>query len=260
MTDSAHGSPSAIALPRWRSARFWVMTVATLAMVALTFSLGQWQLSRADYKLKLTQALTARGQEPPLNASALIGSSDLPAKLHRRVALQGEWLSAHTVYLDNRPMQGRTGFWVLTPLRLAGSSRVILVQRGWVPRDFADRSRLVPVLTPEGTAQVLGRMALSPGKLYEFKGEELGRIRQNLDLDAFRTETGLDLLSALVVQTGSPSEGLQRQWDAPNTGVDKHHGYAFQWFALSALLVGLYGWFQWLAPLLLRRKNKRSPD
>jgi surfeit locus 1 family protein len=68
------------------------------------------------------------------------------------------------------------------------------------------------------------------------------------------------LLSALVVQTGAPSEGLQRQWDAPNTGVDKHHGYAFQWFALSALLVGLYGWFQWLAPLLLRRKNKRSPD
>ena len=247
-------------MSRWRTVRFWVMTVATWAMVALTFSLGRWQLSRADHKLELTQAQVARAQEPALNESDLIGSTDLSAKLHRRVALQGEWLSAHTVYLDNRPMQGRTGFWVLTPLKLAGSSRVILVQRGWVPRDFADRSRLVPVFTPEGTAQVLGRMALSPGKLYEFKGEERGRIRQNLNLVEFRTETGLDLLSALVVQTGSPSDGLQRQWDAPNTGVDKHHGYAFQWFALSALLVGLYGWFQWLAPLLLRRKNKRSPD
>jgi surfeit locus 1 family protein len=260
MTDSAHASPLASPLPRWRTARFWVLTVATWAMVALTFSLGRWQMSRADYKLELTLAVAARGQEPALSVSALIGSTDLPAQLHRRVALQGEWLSAHTVYLDNRPMQGRTGFWVLTPLKLAGSSRVVLVQRGWVPRDFADRSRLVPVVTAEGTAEVLGRMALSPGKLYEFKGEEQGRIRQNLRLDAFRTETGLDLLSALVVQTGEPSEGLLRQWDAPNTGVDKHHGYAFQWFALSALLVGLYGWFQVLAPLFLRRKNKRSPD
>ena len=48
------------------------------------------------------------------------------------------------------------------------------------------------------------------------------------------------------------SEGLQRDWDAPDTGVDKHHGYAFQWFALCALLVGLYAWFQWV-PLLKRK-------
>ncbi len=260
MTDSAHASPPASALPRWRSARFWVMTVATWAMVALTLSLGRWQLSRADFKLELAQAQAARGQEPALSESALIQSPDGGLNLHRRVVLQGQWLSNHTVYLDNRPMQGRTGFWVLTPLKLAGSSRVIVVQRGWVPRDFADRSRLAPVQTPAGLVEVQGRMALSPGKLYEFKGEELGRIRQNLDLNGFRTETGLDLLSALVVQTGAPSEGLQRQWDAPNTGVDKHHGYAFQWFALSALLVGLYAWFQGLAPLLALRKNKPSPD
>lgn len=255
MTDSAHASPPATLLPRWRTARFWVMTVATWAMIALTFFLGRWQMNRADYKLELTQAVAARGQEPALDAAALISSTVLPAKLHRRVALQGEWLSAHTVYLDNRPMQGRPGFWVLTPFKLTGSSRVVMVQRGWVPRDFVDRSRLMPVLTPEGPAEVLGRMALSPGKLYEFKGEQQGRIRQNLDLDAYRTETGLELLGALVVQTGESSEGLKREWDAPNSGVDKHHGYAFQWFALSALLVGLYGWFQWLAPFISRRKK-----
>jgi surfeit locus 1 family protein len=26
--------------------------------------------------------------------------------------------------------------------------------------------------------------------------------------------------------------------------VQKHYGYAFQWFALSALIIGLYAWFQ----------------
>jgi cytochrome oxidase assembly protein ShyY1 len=62
------------------------------------------------------------------------------------------------------------------------------------------------------------------------------------------------LLDALVIQTGPPSEGLTRSWDAPQLGVDKHHGYAFQWFCLSGLLVVLYIWFQWIAPR--RRKNR----
>ena len=66
------------------------------------------------------------------------------------------------------------------------------------------------------------------------------------------------LIDALVVQTGEGSEGLQRNWDAPNLGVDKHHGYAFQWFSLSALLIVLYLWFQWIAPR--RRKPSSSPS
>ena len=46
----------------------------------------------------------------------------------------------------------------------------------------------------------------------------------------------------------SSTDGLQRQWPAANTGVDKHHGYAVQWFSLSALTIGLYAWFQFIRP------------
>lgn len=257
MNQPLHASP--LPVSRLRSARFWVLTVVTWAMVALTFSLGRWQLSRAEHKQRLAEAVIARGQEPALGTRDLLKSGDLALDLHRRVQLQGQWQPEKTIYLDNRPMQGRPGFWVLTPLKLEGSTRFILVQRGWVPRDFADRSRLAPVQTPAGEVQVMGRMALSPGKLYEFQGEEPGRIRQNLDIAAYRTETGLDLLSALVVQTDPASEGLQRDWDAPDTGVAKHHGYAFQWFGLSTLLVGLYLWFQGLSPWL-KRKSAPRPD
>jgi surfeit locus 1 family protein len=97
-------------------------------------------------------------------------------------------------------------------------------------------------------------LALAPGKLYEFKGREQGRIRQNLGLADYRTETGLNLLDAIAIQTGPASEGLLRQWDAPDLGIDKHRGYAFQWFSLCALLVALYAWFQWL-PLWRKRPN-----
>jgi surfeit locus 1 family protein len=40
--------------------------------------------------------------------------------------------------------------------------------------------------------------------------------------------------------------------------VGKHHGYAFQWFALSALIAGLYVWFQLLRPRLARRSDVQS--
>ena len=169
---------------------------------------------------------------------------------------QGVWLPAHTVYLDNRPMDGRVGFWVLTPLALQDSGRVILVQRGWVPRNFLERARLPAIVTPAGRVTVTGRMAPPPAKLYAFKGADEGAIRQNLDLDAFRAETGLPLLAGSLLQTGAPSEGLLRDWPAPNLGVDKHYGYAFQWFGLCALVVILYVWFQLVAPL---RTSSRAP-
>lgn len=226
-------------------------------MIALTFSLGRWQLSRAEYKQHLAADMQAREQAPALDNRALVKSENLALDVHRRVQLRGQWLAERTVYLDNRPMAGRAGFWVITPLQLEGSTRVMLVQRGWIARDFADRTRLAPVDTPAGPVEVSARLALSPGKLYEFKGEDVGRIRQNLDLAEYRRQTGLDLLDAIAVQVGAPSEGLQRQWDAPDLGLDKHRGYAFQWFGLCALLVGLYAWFQWLAPL---RKPKPAPD
>jgi surfeit locus 1 family protein len=256
MSPGPHSAPAKPA--GLRSARWWLLTLATWAMIALTFSLGRWQLNRAAYKTDLAASIEARGREPALDAAALLARPDLSDQLHRSVTVRGQWLADKTVYLDNRPMGGRVGFWVLAPLQIEGSAQAVLVQRGWIARDFLDRQRLAAVQTPSGTVEVLGRLALWPGKLYAFETDERGLIRQNLDIGAYRQETGLPLIDALVVQTGEGSEGLQRNWDAPNLGVDKHHGYAFQWFSLSALLIVLYLWFQWIAPR--RRKPSSSPS
>jgi surfeit locus 1 family protein len=174
----------------------------------------------------------------------LIVSTKADDLLHRQVRLRGEWVAQNTVFLDNRQMHDLAGFYVVTPLRLAGSNSVILVQRGWVARNFLDRTSLPVVDSPAGEVEVEGRMAPPPSKLYAFAGGEVGAIRQNLDLAEFSAETGLALLPLSVLQSG-PTEGrLQRDWPAANLGVEKHHGYAFQWFGLSALIAILYVWFQ----------------
>ena len=239
--------------------RFWVVTVAALLTVALTFSLGQWQLRRAAQKEALQASLDQKSQVTPLGNAQLAGLAalnppGLAALSDRRVDITGQWQAAQTVYLDNRPMNGRPGFWVMTPLQLSGTDKVVLVQRGWIARDFVDRSRLAPVETSAQEVRLQGRMAPAPAKLYAFKGADSGLIRQNLDIGVLASETGLPLLPVLVLQTGPASEGLQREWAAPNTGIDKHLGYAFQWFGLSALVLGLYVWFQWIVPL--RRRSK----
>lgn len=245
--------------------RFWSVTAAAVVGVGLTCALGFWQLDRAAQKEALHTAIEARALLPALDAADLAGLVDAPAlaaQVQRPVVLQGQWLPQYTVFLDNRQMQARPGFFVVTPLQLAGRSEVVLVQRGWIARNFQQRTQLPAFETPSGTVQVSGRVVAPPSKLFEFSGspavQGASRIRQNLDLPAFRIETGLPLANATVLQTGSASEGLQRDWSAVQVGVEKNYGYAFQWFGLSSLIAILYVWFQ-LVPRFTRARRHHAP-
>jgi surfeit locus 1 family protein len=233
--------------------RFWLVTLAALVGIAVTASLGRWQLSRAAEKEALQAAIDSQGQLPALDAQAMLGAADPQALLHRPVRLRGLWLAERTVFLDNRQMRGQPGFYVLTPLALENSSTVVMVQRGWVQRNFVDRTALPKIPTPAGLVDIAGLVVPAPSRLYEFAGEDKGTIRQNLDLGAFAQETGLPLWQQSVQQTGEDGAGLLREWPVPKTGVEKHYGYAFQWFGLCALLTGLYVWFQFVRRPAVRR-------
>lgn len=243
----------------WRLPRFWLVTVAAVAAMAATSSLGFWQLSRASQKEALQAATEAKKALSPLGNADVAAIANVAPQLHRPVQLQGRWLAQHSVYLDNRQMNGKPGFYVLTPLALDGGNSVVVVQRGWVQRNFLDRERLPPVETPTGSVQVQGRIAAAPPRLYEFEGAQQApgssAIRQNLDLAAYSAETRLALQPFTVVQAGEASQGLLREWPEAAAGTGKHYGYAFQWFGLSGLLAILYVWFQFIAP---RRKARSS--
>ena len=246
MTLSAAGRTAAVLL-------------ATLVGVTVTANLGAWQLRRAAQKIALESALDSRA------ALAVVGTADLATSAalaetqrYRPVQLRGRWVAGQTVFLDNRPMASRVGFYVVTPLRLAGRNDAVLVQRGWVPRDLRDRTLLPAVPTPEGEVDVIGHIAPPPSRLYEFAASASGVIRQNLDLAGFAAESGLVLLPLSVQQRDSAStrdDGLLRRWSRPAVDVQKHYGYAFQWFALCALMAGLYVWFQLVRPRLRHRRQ-----
>lgn len=240
---------------RWRQI---AVLVATLAGVLLTARLGLWQLDRAAQKRALQTALEARGAQPELPAQDLARTEAQAVPQHqRRIRIVGRWVPSHTVFLENRQMNGQPGFLMVTPLQLDGQPDAVLVQRGWAPRDLRDRQIVPAVPTPAGPVEVWARVAPPPGRLFDFAGSAAsGPIRQNIDLAAFEGELGLPLRPLSLVQIdGSPAaggDGLRRDWPPPAVDIQKHYGYAFQWFALSALMASLYVWFQIVRPRIGR--------
>jgi surfeit locus 1 family protein len=237
-----------------------VVLVAAVLLAALTARLGVWQLDRADQKNRAQQALNDRRALPPLRPSALaLQAADAAGQHSRLITLAGRWLPERTVYLENRQMDTRVGFYAVTPL-LLDDGTAVLVQRGWLPRDQAERTRIVAPAAPPGRVTVRGRIAPGPGRIYDFAGAASGAIRQNLDIESYARETALPLRPVSVVEEDGPTaaqDGLLRHWAAPAADVQKHYGYAFQWFALSTLTIALYAWFQIIKPALARRDANR---
>ncbi|MFZ2987117.1 SURF1 family protein [Ideonella sp.] len=243
-----------------RTRRLLVL-LATLAGMAVTARLGFWQLDRAAQKLALeTSVASQSGQAAVTNATLAVSEAEAQSQWQRPVRLQGVWLSEATVYLDNRQMRGRPGFFVLTPLLLT-SGDAVLVQRGWVPRDQLDRTRLPAVLTPTGMVTVAGRVVPWPSQLTELGADVPGPIQQNIDRGQLGERIQMSLRPLSVVElpgvTDGPSsapgakaaaDGLLRDWPQPASGVHKHYGYAAQWFVFCAMMAALYLWFQILRP------------
>jgi surfeit locus 1 family protein len=230
---------------------------ATLASVALAAWLGVWQLDRAAQMEALQARLDARAQLPPLAAPALPSRpDDVAATVYRRVRLDGHWLPSRTIFLDNRQMRDKVGFFVVTPFLLDRSSEAVLVQRGWVGRNFNDRTALPAIVTPGGDIQIEGTLATAPARLFEFSTAASGPIRQNVEPISYAKETGIALLPLSILENATPAnanDGLERNWPPPATGVQMHYGYAFQWFAIGTVIAFLYVWFRILRPRQQRR-------
>jgi surfeit locus 1 family protein len=130
------------------------------------------------------------------------------------------------------------------PLEIRGNAgaaaRYVLVNRGWIAGN-PDRSQLPQVATPDATIEISG-LAVTPGRrfLELSSAAPQGKVWQNLTLDRYRKAFPVALQPVMIQQDSPLDDGLVREWEPPNLGVDMHYGYAFQWFALAATLLVFY--------------------
>ncbi len=212
--------------------------VAALAAIVFTVSLGNWQFRRAEEKL-------ARGRDlddAARRAVLVLPSRPVDAQDYefRSISVRGEYSAKHTVLLDNKVLRGAPGYEVVTPLKIAGGDMYVLVNRGWVAAGVR-RDILPQIQTPAGTETVDGIAVVPSSRILELNAKtEEGSVWQNLVLARYEKWSGFKLQPIVLQQTGNAADGLVRAWGRPDTGADKHRGYAFQWYALATTILISY--------------------
>lgn len=215
-------------------------TLLVLALLPLLLGLGFWQLQRAEDKRVLIAEQASRSLEPALGLVELEAAGE---QAFRRVRLIGEFDDAYSLLLDNRQRGGRVGIELLQPFLDRPSGRWVLVNRGWLP--WPQRATPPAFDTPQGELQLQATVYLPAGEAFLLgdgaPGEGWPRLVNAVDAPALWRELGREGLAAELRLAPGPASYVGN-WPVVAVGPEKHLGYAVQWFALAATLLGLYLW------------------
>lgn len=216
-------------------------TIVTAFLLFVMVSLGQWQLSRADYKANLHQKVTERKNLTPVSLQELPHAID--DRVFRPVVVEGEYDTEHQFLLDNRIHNGVAGYHVYTPLRMTDGS-AILVNRGWLQQGRT-RQDLPAIDTPTSSVISKGLVDKPPSKgviLADNVHDNMvwPMVLQYLDPTELEQRLGYELLPMILWLDAADEHGFVREIPALKLDSAKNVGYAFQWFAMSAALLIIY--------------------
>lgn len=225
------------------------ITAAGLSLYVLCLgllcSLGFWQLGRAEQKRQFLQQqqLASEAAAVDLNRSPVVNRD---AARYQKVAVTGGYDAAHQFLIDNQTLEGKPGYFVVTPF-LIDNAHAVLVNRGWVPLG-ADRATLPDVAINAEVERVEGRINHFPPVGIRLKGAEIPTegwpaVVQVVDADVLSAKLGYELYDFQIELDAKAIEGYRRQWKAASIiPPEKHLAYAVQWFGLALTLTGLFIW------------------
>jgi surfeit locus 1 family protein len=212
---------------------------AGLFFVVLFVSLGRWQLDRAAEKEDL---LALFEDDAPYAHPA-----DFDAlEEFDRIEIFGRYDGAHQVLIDNIPMEGRLGYYVITPFRPNTTDSLLLVNRGWVPKNGpSGDAPEIPVdgdfHTVQGLVGHLPRVAIRPGEAFAGR-DGWPRVALYPTLDEMAAELGEPVLPAVLLLSPTAEYGFLRHWQPNIRGPLTNYSYALQWFAMAAATVAIVAW------------------
>ncbi len=231
-----------------------IPTLAALIALGLTLYLGNWQQGRANEKRGLQAQYDAHMNLPPLSLNSVTGA--VTGALYRRAQVVGEYDPAGQLFVDNK-FEGMTvGYHVFTPMKIADTTRFVLVNRGFVGRGTSyPTPPAVPV--PPGAVDVTGMLVSPTKKFLELgathapdsgfnpslaaipAGAIQGSVWQNITVERYRAQTNRDVLPFVLL--ASPTDpGLTAQVERPDARVEKHVEYMLTWYSLAATVVVLW--------------------
>lgn len=217
--------------------------------VLLLIGLGTWQVERLYWKEGLIAAREAAVSATPAALPATLAEARRLEFHH--VHARGTFLNDRELFIGATTEQGATGYQVVTPLRRAEGS-ILLVNRGWVPQDRKDPATRAAG-EPDGEVTVSGLVRIPPaGKPSWFVPDNSAAHNYwfYVDIPAMAAAAHLDRVLPFYVDAdatpnpGGYPIGGQTRLALPNN----HLQYALTWYALALGLVAVYA--------VLRRRHR----
>lgn len=240
----------------------WIIShLLVLGLVVLMVNLGVWQLRRLEEKRDFNHLVTARSEQPALPVAEVLPATasftDAAAVTYRQVNATGVYVPDEQVIIRSRSFQGKSGAWLLTPLRLDDGTAVV-VNRGWVPVQ-AGISLEDEWAPPAGRVRVEGLLVATQTRgrfgATDPEGERLETMART-DIRRIQEQAAEDLVPAVLqLDTQAPPQpgDFPVAVGPPELSEGPHLNYAGQWFIFATIAAVGY-------PLVLRRvaRNKAT--
>lgn len=202
--------------------------------------LGVWQLHRYHFKKELLASYQERIHAAPKPFS------EATQQAFQNVSVNGRYLNQFTVLMQNQFYQDRLGFEVLTPLKIPGQNKLLLVDRGWVAA--VQNQMPPPIENAQGEQHIKGYIKLL--NEYQFiLGDNLLNpkasplVVQKIDVSELSRVTGQSYWPFILRLDASQLHGFTRDWTVSAVLPERHMGYAVQWFALAVMMLIAFSCF-----------------
>lgn len=216
----------------------WFPLVVGFLFVALFAALGAWQITRG-----LEKRLERQLFQDETGFSAW--HDGLPVRPFQKLSVTGHYDSERQVLLENIIVDGRYGYYVITPLSGLNDEPVLLINRGWIeksgPEGLPDLDIPTGRVTVRGRVGHLPRAGMKMGEAF-VPGQLWPKIAVYPSADEVAAELGREVQPFVLLMDRDESHGFHRAWAPTGFGPGKHFGYALQWFAMGLVLSGLLIW------------------
>lgn len=204
-------------------------------------ALGNWQVHRLIWKRALIARVDERVQAPPVAPPGPDQWSRVTAESdeYRHVQLTGVFLNDHQTLVWAATDDG-SGYWVVTPLRMADGS-IVLINRGFAPADWCGRDgHCVPGPAGETTVTGLLRMSEPPGFLRH--NNPARNSWYTRDVQAIAAARGLTRVAPYFVDADAgPPEAGEPSWPEGGKTIvnfpNNHLSYLITWYLLAVMVL-----------------------
>ncbi|MBN2500593.1 MAG: SURF1 family protein [Anaerolineales bacterium] len=246
--------------------RRWIITsILVLAAAGAMVRLGIWQLDRLQQRKAFNVRVLTYQDQAPLELDDAAFQEDLYEMEYREVTVAGEYDFDNEVAWRNQIWYtGEVtdyGIHLLTPLRIKGSEQVILIDRGWVPNDYANFATWGKFAeSGEVTVQGVVRRGQTEPKFVGVPDPTLMPGQERLDtwnfvnLERIGEQMDVQLPDVYIqaVPPGGEQELPYKLVEEVEIDNGPHLSYAIQWFSFSTILLVGYPVF------VKRQEDKRN--